>query len=659
MRSEQSRITGATRSALVPALVGVAILQVGPALAQPAFETKHGFVAGLVELVEALKGTYGDEGIRVRSALDAMDKALSQWDATLQAYATAVRSQLEGASAPVAAAMHVPLGAVYLERGWLDEALAELETASRLDPERADVHVFRGLAYDAANRRHEAREAFGRAWELDSGDPAKAYWLIGHSPSFDEAPEARRALESLLDHERRRPPGRAPTAPFLQVTLVDDAYSLNPVFPPARYADAFALLAEHRYEEALAGFREAAAADPLLQDPALRLEPVAQGTRALRNGRVKVAIERFKGAAESSPGSSEVRRLLGTAHWFDQQYDDAVDALEQAVRLNPRDERVRLVLAEVLGEAGRFAEAEQVLRDTIGVMPRSGSARWTLGRIYRAQGRDGEALREFQGASGAFVGAGRLQAIVSRLAAGQFDVDAAVEAARRWVGLDPNAADAHQALGDAYRRQERADEALAEFLMAALLDPENGVAQAAVGQLHLAAGRHADAVAALQKAVALNPTNKEAHYALASTLIRLGRTGEATAELETFRRLQAETVERERRTYELNQLQREAVLRDGEGRYEQSAALWQQIVDAEPDAAASHVGLARVLVKAGRREAAVEHFVTALALDAGSDVHRDLAELYAALGRLDESHSERETYERLKQERLRKRGTGQ
>jgi uncharacterized protein HemY len=52
-------------------------------------------------------------------------------------------------------------------------------------------------------------------------------------------------------------------------------------------------------------------------------------------------------------------------------------------------------------------------------------------------------------------------------------------------------------------------------------------------------------------------------------------------------------------------------------------------------------------------ETAAEHLETATRLDADVDVYRQLAEVYARLGRVAESAAARETYQRLLRERRR------
>ena len=62
---------------------------------------------------------------------------------------------------------HFRLGDAALEQGDVPRAIAELELAARLVPERSAVLNHLGIAYVAAGRLHEALAAFERAVALD------------------------------------------------------------------------------------------------------------------------------------------------------------------------------------------------------------------------------------------------------------------------------------------------------------------------------------------------------------------------------------------------------------------------------------------------------------------------------------------------------------
>jgi hypothetical protein len=81
---------------------------------QPAFETQRSFAAGLAGFIDALTGTYGDEGGRIVSAVDAMNAGLGRWNASIEAIERATVARVHGVEAAVAVGAHLRLGAIYL-----------------------------------------------------------------------------------------------------------------------------------------------------------------------------------------------------------------------------------------------------------------------------------------------------------------------------------------------------------------------------------------------------------------------------------------------------------------------------------------------------------------------------------------------------------------
>lgn len=62
---------------------------------------------------------------------------------------------------------HLEIGRDLLERGRLDDALAELLEETRIDPKNADAFFLVGLAHEAAGREAQARDAFETVQRLD------------------------------------------------------------------------------------------------------------------------------------------------------------------------------------------------------------------------------------------------------------------------------------------------------------------------------------------------------------------------------------------------------------------------------------------------------------------------------------------------------------
>jgi Flp pilus assembly protein TadD len=89
-----------------------------------------------------------------------------------RAAAVAVALLLLSGCATLEGYRHFRLGNVALERGDVMRAVAELELAARLAPERSEVHNHLGIAYAAAGRSRGALAAFERAVALDCDNAA-------------------------------------------------------------------------------------------------------------------------------------------------------------------------------------------------------------------------------------------------------------------------------------------------------------------------------------------------------------------------------------------------------------------------------------------------------------------------------------------------------
>jgi tetratricopeptide (TPR) repeat protein len=646
---------------LVPGLV--LILLAVPAVRSQVVDPKTDFVQSLARFSLGLEGAYGDEGGIIRSSLDSMNQALERWDTGIRTFETAMASEVIGAEPQVAARMHAALGGIYLDRSRVADALREFVAATELDPSRAEVFALQGLAYShpLVNDPAAATRAFQRASALDRRDPLNAYILARHLMKVGDLTEARQALHLFEDRESLRAAeqgGAAVSSPFIRLGLAREQAEVEPFFPPALYAEGFALLQRGDYARAIVQFREAATRDPLNLDPVETKQAMGQAATAFRGGLVQVAVQHLEAAIKVAPTRAEPHRILGRVYLANQQYDNSINELRTAVRLSPDDERARLVLADALVNSNRYPEAEQALGETIENIPASGQARYSLGRLFQRQGLYPQALAEFGKAVtfGPLLGLNGLYRTIGALNVDQQNFDAAIDAYTRRVDVHPNDAAAHHDLGRTYARLGRHDEARAEFEVVLMLSPSHVEAYAALAQVHFTDGQYAEAAEAARRALTLDPAHQQARYALATSLMRLGKSDEGRQELEVFQRLQTEAAAVRTRQIELDGLRGDAVVSSANGDYEKAVALLRKALDLKPDAASSHLDLGSALAKAGHHAEAIERFKSAVILSAGFDVHLKLAESYAALGQLEESRREQATYERLKQESLARAG---
>ena len=518
-------------------------------------QPKDAFASALVDFTNAANGIYGDEGPALLAALDVLDARLAQWDAAVAKVEAGFSASVAAAPPDAAARMHAALGSVYLDRGRIAAAIEQFDAAAKLDPQFRDVHLLRALALQSAGRGDDTAAAFRVAWERSGRSAASAYLFLSSTTAADTD-----ALEVLSAAAL----GDAVSVGFAipTIALLDEASLRAPVFLPAHYAPAVALLAEGRYADALARLRALASTDGLLADAAVKSEAAARLSAALRTNDTTSARAHAQTLVAEYPMSPEAHRRRGVALWVASRYEESLDAFRMAVRLNPRDERSLLSIADVLFESRDAAGARAALESATAALPDSGLSRWKLATLQQALGDEAAALPALQAAVAAppLGGASHLYAAIGRLHHRQVDLDAAALAYRRRVMLAPNSGEAHFDFAEVLRAQENLDAALAEYLAAALLDPSRGRALAMAGLVQASAGRDEEAVRTLRKAVTVAPEHVEARYALARALLRLGRTGDANRELAIFQQLQTKAMEAERQRFRDNQDKIDAVL---------------------------------------------------------------------------------------------------
>jgi tetratricopeptide (TPR) repeat protein len=543
------------------ALVCIAVLLcAGSARAQG----KDAFVQHLSTLVET--NERGIDGRAISAAVDALTTALGEWDQAIGRAESGLSADIKTATPSTAARMRAALGAAYLERGRVADALAQFDSVLKLDPAFADGHVLRALALETGNTRQQAAAEYHAAWRADQSSPIRAYLFLrsaGPADANDRA-SAVRVLSKALDGSARDQ--RA--ARFFSASLVDEAAAHMPQFPPAIYNEGFALVLQGRYADAASRLTQASQRDPLVTDAALKADEVIRAIAPLQRGNANEAIVGLLAILDRYASSSEVHRILGVALWTGHQEDKARSELDAAVRLDRQNERARLALADLLFESGDAPRALETLRETVRDIPASGTALWKLGDLYQRFGNEADALQSFEAASKlpAFTGLGDVLAAVGRLYNNRFDLESAAAAYARRMALNPNDGAAHADLGEIYLAQDHLDDALAEFLVAALLDPANGRLFAKIGQVHAAAGRDADAVPMLRRALMLDGSQLEARYGLSRALLRLGRTDEAQAELRLFEDAQKKAMDAQRRRVLDDQRKLEETVGAGEPR---------------------------------------------------------------------------------------------
>lgn len=169
------------------------------------------------------------------------------------------------------------------------------------------------------------------------------------------------------------------------------------------------------------------------------------------------------------------------------EYERALPYAKRAVALAPADANVRYVLGSLLVKLGRFDAAMEHLQHVAEVWPWHEGAAYNLGRAMAGMGREEEARAHLDRAE-------ELRAL-----------QASVEQARAVVTHSPDDPYAHAQLGALLRRAGQYDEAMHAYRVALHLNPDNPDFLNNMSVVQLLQGRPDQAIGTLQKVLRRQP----------------------------------------------------------------------------------------------------------------------------------------------------------
>ena len=467
-------------------------------------QAKDDFVRALIDLSQAVGGATGREGPALQASLDAMAKGLAEWDAAVSRVEAGFAGAIKSASPAEAARMRATLAATYLDRGRVADAVPHLDQAVALDPSFVAAHLLRGLAYARLNRTAAAAAAYAAARKLEPASVGASYLYLSATREAARSGERGAALEALLTAVKAEPPPPRPTtSPACRSICSTMRRSTRRSSCRRPTSPAFVC---SRRPDIPRRWRASARRRPRIRwsrPPRARRHSI-QPTNAPASPKPTrwwhPAIGRRRAPACSTRCAGSRTRGWHTGVW------------DGWPRMTP------------------------IRRPRCGRTRRRRAARpWQARR---------SCMRRLDDCS--------TRCSISTAAARSYE---------RRVTLAPRSAPAHLDLGRVYQAQDRLDDALAEYLAAALVDPASAGALAAAGQLRADLGDDEGAIALLRLAVRRDANHGEARYALGRALLRVGRVDESRDELTAFERIQKAEMDAQRRRFEENARALDSALR--------------------------------------------------------------------------------------------------
>jgi len=287
------------------------------------------------------------------------------------------------------------------------------------------------------------------------------------------------------------------------------------------------------------------------------------------------AIEAFQHALKTDPSIEIAKEFLPVTQAAAGECKQAVQGLDREFASNP-DVKLRRILGlsleKCVSEAGDETKAVEVTQKLLAAFPDDPDVLFTAGQLYGQLSSEvnlklmkvapnsprtyqlvasvAAADGNWQGAIDAYRKAlhlepnlqgAHLQIAILTLTHSQ-DPNAwhqAIVELQDELKIDPSSAEAEYEIGEAYRKHEQLEPAVAAFRKALDLDPNAVPARLGLAKALRQLGRKPEALAALEPARQSAPDDPDVHFLLAQIYRDLGQAADAQKEMAAFERLRA------------------------------------------------------------------------------------------------------------------------
>lgn len=258
---------------------------------------------------------------------------------------------------------------IALAEGSVTLAQSKAEAAVARSPQSAAAHYVLGITRYAANNKAGARTEWQSAIENDATFlPAR----LALGRVFFEGDDVVGAQEQLSAVLREEPANLQALLLYARVLLAARQYP-SAVVIAKRAAGLDASLAEPEIVQGKAALQQGRAANALIHfEKAILLDPHDQDaidglTRVYRSGRVtRPMLQKMEKVAGNEPASATLFEVVGRLYADRGWYQDAIRALQSALRLEPKRATAAAALAEAFAATGKVSAAASSAQGTEG-----------------------------------------------------------------------------------------------------------------------------------------------------------------------------------------------------------------------------------------------------------------------------------------------------
>jgi predicted O-linked N-acetylglucosamine transferase (SPINDLY family) len=264
------------------------------------------------------------------------------------------------------------------------------------------------------------------------------------------------------------------------------------------------------------------------------------GVIALQNNEPAQALEALNEAVRIEPRSAAIQNNHGTASYMLGHFEAASASYERAAALAPQFADAHGNRGNALLSLARHAEAVACYDRAIALKPDDARLHRQRGNALCGLGRFADAVAAFDRA----VALDRQDAPAYHNRGTAFEAlqryDEAIASYEEAIALDANYVDAHHHRGNAQFALRRFEAALASFARVVALRPQDAGAYNDQAKALVGLGRHAEAIAGFDAALLRNPHDADVHANRGGALLALGRFEDAVASFDRSIALRAD-----------------------------------------------------------------------------------------------------------------------
>jgi tetratricopeptide (TPR) repeat protein len=422
------------------------------------------------------------------------------------------------------------LAVALAKQGEVEEAIAELESALRIDRRDPDVLCTLGTIQQSLADLTLAEQYFTAALRARPTHLASRYnralcaMLEGryHAAIADlsaatqiDGECARAFLQKAICWHRLGHPARA-------IGAVRTALRDQPADFEVRYNAGTLLLREHQTEHAAKELERAYALDPRDVDAIINLG-VAVHTGELTHQ----ALDHFRVATRINPRHALARYNSAVIYAMLDSLGEAEAELQVLLELYPDFPEAYNEIGVVYLRQDRLLEAAGQFRSVTDKMPRSAAARCNLALTYYLQGDFAASAEQARFATALDPKLAAAHEIAGRAAMELRDLVGAIEHFIALTKLEPSNPDAHSNLGLAYYRDDRLNEAIESYKRALIFSPHSPEGHNDLGLAYAKSKMLTEAVRHLRQVIDWRPDNPIAHSNLGLVHYFKGQSEEA------------------------------------------------------------------------------------------------------------------------------------